>query len=139
MQRLVFDTGLYIDWLNAGRREELLFRGACVRHLSSVVLLELRAGAVSVRDRRILSELERTFARLGRVLAPPAAAFGPAGDVFRALQHRRGYQIASSASITNDVLIALSARSIGATVVTHNARDYRAIREIHPFELEVVP
>jgi len=139
VQRLVFDTGLYIDWLNAGRREELLFRGACVRYLSAVVLLELRAGAFSARDRRILSELERTFARLGRVLAPPTAAYRPAGDVLRALQHRRGYQLASNPSITNDVLIALSARSIGATVVTQNARDYRAIRAIHPFELEVVP
>jgi predicted nucleic acid-binding protein len=39
----------------------------------------------------------------------------------------------------NDVLIALSARSIGATVVTSNARDFAAIREIRPFKLTVVP
>jgi hypothetical protein len=31
------------------------------------------------------------------------------------------------------VLIALSARSIGATVVTQNERDFRAIQTIRPF------
>ena len=37
-------------------------------------------------------------------------------------------------SIVNDVLIALSARSIGATVVTQNERDYRAIQFVRPFQ-----
>jgi len=31
------------------------------------------------------------------------------------------------------------ARSIGATVVTGNARNFAAIREIRPFKLTVVP
>jgi predicted nucleic acid-binding protein len=38
----------------------------------------------------------------------------------------------------NDVLIALSARSIGAAVVTQNADDYRAIRSIRHFRLRIV-
>lgn len=33
-------------------------------------------------------------------------------------------------SIVNDVLIALSARSIGATVVTQNGAHYRAIQSV---------
>ena len=41
--------------------------------------------------------------------------------------------------LVNDVLIALSARSIGATVVTNNARDFAAIREVRPFALTIVP
>jgi predicted nucleic acid-binding protein len=36
-------------------------------------------------------------------------------------------------------LLALSARAIGATVVTSNARDFAAIREIRSFKLTVVP
>ena len=35
--------------------------------------------------------------------------------------------------------IAPSARAIGATVLTSNARDFAAIREVRSFELTVVP
>jgi hypothetical protein len=38
----------------------------------------------------------------------------------------------------NDVLIALSARSIGATVMTQNGNDYRAIQSVEPFQLVIV-
>ena len=61
-----------------------------------------------------------------------------AGEVLRRLQVNRGFQLETSHSIVNDVLIALSARSIGATVVTQNERDYRAIESIRAFQLVVV-
>lgn len=137
MRRLVFDTCIYIDWLNAGRHEDVLFRSGSVKHLSAVVMMELRAGAFGARDRRLLQDLERAFERVGRILAPAPGIYKEAGDVLRLLQSRHGYQLASRHSIVNDVLIALSARSIGATVVTQNARDYRAIRGIRSFRLEL--
>jgi predicted nucleic acid-binding protein len=46
MRRAVIDTNLYIDWLNAGRHEDVLFRRDAVKYLSAVVMLELYAGAV---------------------------------------------------------------------------------------------
>jgi hypothetical protein len=61
-----------------------------------------------------------------------------AGDVLRRLQARRGFHFKTSHSIVNDVLIALSARSIGATVVTQNEGHYRAIQAVRPFQLTVV-
>ena len=79
------------------------------------------------------------FERTDRILIPTGAVYEDAGHVLRALQASRGYQVAGSPSLVNDVLIALSARSIGATVVTGNARDFAAIREIRPFRLTVVP
>ncbi len=47
----------------------------------------------------------------------------------------RNFRLATSHSIVNDVLIALSARSIGATVVTQNEGHYRAIQAVRPFQL----
>ncbi len=44
MRRLVIDTNLYIDWLNAGRHEAALFQRDAVKYLSAVVMLELYAG-----------------------------------------------------------------------------------------------
>jgi predicted nucleic acid-binding protein len=64
--------------------------------------------------------------------------FVDAGDALRRLQANRGFHIESSHSIVNDVLIALSARSIGATVVTRNESDYRAIQAVRSFQLVVV-
>lgn len=54
------------------------------------------------------------------------------------LQADRGDSLSTRHSITNDVLIALSARSIGATVVTQNGRDYRAIQAVRPSQLLVI-
>jgi predicted nucleic acid-binding protein len=45
----------------------------------------------------------------------------------------------NSPALVNDVLIALSARSIGANVLTSNARDFAAIRAVRPFKFTVVP
>lgn len=138
MRRLVIDTNIYIDWFNAGRHEDILFHGDSVKHLSAVVLMELRAGAFTLRDRRLVQRLESAFARAGRILVPSRAVFVEAGDALRGLQANRDFHLETSHSIVNDVLIALSARSIGATVVTQNESHYRAIEAIRPFRLVVV-
>jgi len=137
MHRLVIDTNIYIDWLNAGRHEDVLFQRDAIKHLSAVVLMELRAGACSSADRRLVRRVESAFEKAGRILAPSRSVFAEAGDALRRLQER-GFHIEASHSIVNDVLIALSARSIGATVVTQNERDFRAIRAVRPFELRVI-
>jgi predicted nucleic acid-binding protein len=125
--------------VNAHRHEHILFRGGTVKYLSAVVSMELRAGAFSNRDRRLLQRLESVFQRTDRVLVPTAAVFAEAGDVLRRLQSERGYNLRGGHSVVNDVLIALSARSIGAAVATQNAADFRAIQAIRKFDLELVP
>ena len=138
MHRIVIDTNLYIDWLNAGRHEEVLFQRDATKYLSMVVVLELFAGAFSPRDRRAVHNVMAAFDRADRLLVPSGGVYEDAGHVLRGLQQLRGYQVARSGSLVNDVLIALSARSIGATVVTNNARDFSAIRDIRPFKLKIV-
>ena len=138
MRRLVIDTNIYIDWFNAGRYEDILFQRDTVKHLSAVVLMELRAGAFSVPDRRLVQRVESAFAKAGRIVTPSRTVFAEAGDALRRLHASRGFQINKSHSIVNDVLIALSARSIGATVVTKNGGDYRAIQSVRTFQLLVV-
>jgi len=138
MRRRVFDTNIYVDWINSGLHEDVLFERGIVRHMSAVVLMELRAGAFAPKDRRLIERLERTFRAVERLVVPSQVVYSDAGDVLRLLQSRRGYRLRASHSIVNDVLIALSARTIGATVVTQNRDDYRAIHSIRPFQLQVV-
>jgi predicted nucleic acid-binding protein len=139
MRRVVIDTNLYVDWINRGRHEETLFQRETVKYLSAVVLMELRAGAFSKADRRLLMRLQKAFEGAGRVLTPSRSVFAEAGDVLRQLQTDHGHNPGATRSIASDVVIALSARSIGATVVTQNARDYRAIQVVRPFRLAIVP
>ena len=124
MRRIVIDTNLCITWLNEGRHEEVLFQRDAVKYLSTVVVLELYAGAFSPRDRRVLRDVVAAFDRADRMLVPSRAVWEDAGHVLRALQESRAPVGTRYPSLVNDVLIALSARSIGASVVTSNARDF---------------
>jgi predicted nucleic acid-binding protein len=102
----------------------VLFQQGTVKYLSAIVLMELQAGAFSAEDQRLLLQLTR--------------AFTAAGHVLRGLQSTQGYNVSTAGSLINDVLIALSARSIGATVVTQNERDFRAIQSVRRFKLELI-
>jgi predicted nucleic acid-binding protein len=78
------------------------------------------------------------FEKAGRLVVPSATVFAEAGEALRRLQSEKGYNLASTPSLVGGVLIALSARAIGAVVITQNERDFRAIQSVRPFSLEIV-
>ena len=45
MRRLIVDTDIYLDWLNAGEHEPVLFQPDAVKFMSAVVMMELLAVA----------------------------------------------------------------------------------------------
>jgi predicted nucleic acid-binding protein len=134
MKRVLLDTNVYIDWLNLGAFEELLVGPGLVRYLSAVVAMELRTGARTPASRRSVEKLIRAYAAGHRVVAPTAQLFVQAGAMLGALA-QSGREI-RRASLVNDVLIALSARSVGATVITKDASDFSAIAAHLSFKLE---
>jgi predicted nucleic acid-binding protein len=131
VRRAFLDTNVYIAWLNTGAGEELVLGPGLIRHLSTVVLMELEAGATTAAARRAVGQLSSSFVRTNRLVAPSPAAWRRAGPVLRSLRSR-GREIRRS-SLVNDVLIALTARDIGATVLTADATDFAAIRRIVDF------
>lgn len=139
MERVVFDSDLYIDWINAGSREELLLGRWFVRYMSTVVLLELQAGALDPAATKAVGDLYRTFTRTGRLLSPSPDTFWRTGSVLRILQRRHGFDLRARFRLVNDCLIALSSRQIGATVITRNERDFRLIQQVASFSLFVLP
>lgn len=139
MDRVVFDSDLYIDWINIGSREELLLGRWFARYMSTVVLLELQAGALEPAAAKAVGDLCRTFTRTGRLLSPSPDTFWRAGSVLRVLQRRHGFDLRTRFRLVNDCLIALSSRQVGATVITRNERDFRLIQQVVPFSLVVVP
>ena len=138
MQKVLFDTNVLIDWLNAGRYSELLFGRGLVKYLSAVVLLELEAGAFVSKDRRLIQQMAQGFEKAKRMVVPTVADWHDGGKLLRQLQQERNYNLSKAHSLVHDVLIALSARRIGAVVITQNSADFEAIRQLRSFSLMIV-
>lgn len=136
MIKLIIDTNVYIEWFNHGSHDSVIAGPGFIRHLSAVVEMELRVGAATRASRRVLDQLARAHAAAGRLIAPSTADFAEAGLVLRAL--RMAGREVRQAALVNDVLIALTARRLGATVYTANAGDFLAIRRVRKFDLQVL-
>jgi tRNA(fMet)-specific endonuclease VapC len=136
-EKILLDTNVYVDWLRSGRHEDRVVGRGPVRFLSAVVEMELRAGATTRAARRGLDQAVRGYAATARIIPPSTRTFAEAGDVLRTL--RAAGREVRRASLVHDVLIALTARAIGAKLVTVNVGDFQAIRALRPFSLEVVP
>jgi len=134
VKKVVLDTNLYIDWINRGLREDVMLGPGLVRYLSAVVVMELRAGTHTRAGRTSIDQLVRAYASGSRLISPSRLVFDQAGSLLRKL--KLAGQDVRSASFVNDVLIALTARLIGAVVLTANLRDFEAIRRFEVFELE---
>lgn len=129
--KVIFDTDVLIDFFRSGAELESI-EGAISRssiYLSSIVAMELYAGARRRSDRRMLGQFFQPFERAGRLVSPNHALFCRAGGVLAELGSRFGFDAAKRRSLANDLLIALSAVSIGAIVVTNNRRDFAPIAD----------
>ncbi len=102
------------------------------------MLIEIRAGAHTKESINAVSEIGELFKKVDRVVTLDMRDYERAGAVLSELQSRKGYDIRKIASITNDCLIAVSARSIGAVLYTQNRKDFQAIRDVLDFKISVV-
>jgi predicted nucleic acid-binding protein len=138
--KYVVDTQLFI---NAFRRpdaaealERFHYGYAPFEYLSVIVAQELRAGVrqpadVKALERHVLS----VFERAGRAITPSAEAWHRSGDVLAAMARRDGLELARvSKAFANDILIAVSCREAGCTLITENVRDFARIRRFTPFD-----
>jgi predicted nucleic acid-binding protein len=108
-------------------------------YLSSIVLLELYTGAHDAAQIQwIDNHLRLPFRARERIVSPMVNDYTRAGQILAELQRTKGYDLRKSYGLQNDVLIALTARRIGATVITKNRRDYEEIQAIRSFSLHVV-
>ncbi len=136
---VVLDTNVYVTALREGIAGSTFARiqdWAPRTFLASVVSAELRAGAVDPTGRLIVHELTDRFDRLGRVVTPTASSWSAAGDVLGDVRRREPALRDRIPSLWNDLLIALSARQIGAALVSGNVRDFELLRRFLRFDFE---
>jgi predicted nucleic acid-binding protein len=141
--RFLFDSSVYITIL----RDESFartFRPRYIRdiprtHFSSVVIEELIAGARTFRHRRQAAALYEPFEHAGRIVTPSHSVWKEAGTVVMTVAEKiPQWRDKLSRGLLNDILIALSGRLLGATVVTQNGEDFRLIRQFKTFALEII-
>ena len=131
--KVVLDTNVLIGFFrNPSQREEFESRARRpLLFMSSVVALELLAGCRTQRQEKALMSFLKPFEKAGRVLTPDHVAFREAGRVLAGLG-RDGIGAAHRRQIVNDLLIAVTAASLGAVVVTANALDFSRIEKHTP-------
>ena len=127
----IIDTSVYIDNLRSGRFQKELLELKFVVRASAVVLAELWKGA---RSREAVRAVDYLTANL-RVVAPNEREWVESGKIVGRLMSERRYDDRKAKEIHFDVLIAMTARKIGAYLITCDADDFTAIREIMNFNL----
>lgn len=138
MQKILIDTNVWIDWINKGVYETLLLNKNTVKYLSSIVLMELYAGVYKPEDLKRVDQLVRAFHRTNRIISPSIENYREAGNIMAKLQRRHGFQIKKTMGLSHDILISLTARSIGAIVLTSNRQDFELLQPFCSFHLQTV-
>ena len=125
--KILLDTNVLIDFLRAGMHAEWVLsgHGTVVRFISAVALLELRLGADTPKRKKAVDRLQQAF-QSGRILGLTPSLLDHAGRLFRTM-YGNASGLSDRLGPMNDVLIALTAREIGATVVTSNVLEFRRI------------
>ena len=76
--------------------------------------------------------------KAGRVIAPTFDGWTAAGKLIARIARSEPGLKLKAQRLLNDVLIALCARRLGATLFTFNRDDFELIRRYRPFTLEVL-
>ena len=130
---VIFDTSIFIDHLRTGHHEERIESVTGLIRTSSVVLAELWRGAVKPAERKFLRALERNHP----ILTPTEKNWLESGQILGKIYADTGFTPDKLRDLHFDVLIALTARSYGARLVTSNRSDFEMIDRHRRLQLEI--
>ena len=130
---IVFDTSVLVDDLRTGRHQERIRSITGLIRTSSVVLAELWRGATKPAEREFI----RTLAKNHPILTPTEKNWLESGQILGKIHSARGFAPDKLRDLHFDVLIALTARSYGARLITTNRSDFELIRHFRKMRLEI--
>lgn len=130
---IIFDTSVFIDHLRTACHQDRIDAISGLIRTSSVVLAELWRGATKPAEISFLKDLERNHP----VLTPTEKNWLESGQILGKIRADKGYSADKLRDLHFDVLIALSARTHGARLITSNRGDFEMIREYREFVLDV--
>ena len=107
-------------------------------YLSSVAVEELHAGALDGAAVRLVERYVGALEKAGRVVTPTFQHWKEAGTLVARITRKEPGRKAKVQQMLNDILLALSARRIGADLFTFNLDDFELIRRHKPLSLKVL-
>src|SRR2546428_10873450 len=140
-RKLIFDTNIYIEAIRVGPAADtyqLLLSTVLRTYLSAVVVQELYAGTFDAFGERLVARFVSQTERTGRIVVPAYRDWKETGRILGTINRQEPAQRSRIPRLVNDVLLALSARQIGATLYTVNGEDFRLIARYKKFSLEVL-
>jgi predicted nucleic acid-binding protein len=120
---ILLDTSIFVDYLRNGRHEDRIDSLTGVVRTSSVVLAELWRGASRPSELFYLQTLEKNHP----ILVPTKQNWLDSGELLRQVRVDCGFTPEKLRNLHFDVLIALTARSYGARLVTSDRADFELI------------
>lgn len=139
-QKYTLDTNIYIRAFRdpVANSQLQLFHTAFApfEYLSAVVVQELFAGTHAVESApRLQQLLIAPFERRGRLVTPSYAAWKRTGQILAELVRTEGLELRRvSKGFANDILLAVTCREAGVTLVTDNRRDFERIARVTAFD-----
>ena len=130
---VIFDTSVLVDDLRTGRHQQRIESVTGLIRTCSVVLAELWRGATKPAEREFL----RALARNHPVLTPTEKNWLESGQILAKIHDDRGFTAGKLRDLHFDVLIALTARSYGARLITSNRVDFEVIDSYRKLQLEI--
>jgi predicted nucleic acid-binding protein len=130
---VIFDTSVLVDEARTGRHRKRIESVEGVIRLSSVVLAELLRGVTGLAEHKFL----RNLARNHPVLTPTQTNWLESGEILAKIRADQGFEPHKLRDLHFDVLIALTARSHGARLITTNRKDFELINRYRQIKLEV--
>ena len=127
----LLDTSVYIENFRTRSFTLDLLRSPWIIRCSAVVLHELRRGARTAVELRYVAELARKV----RIITPTERHWFESAEILSRVGRKQGCGPNKLRELAFDVLIALSARDIGATLITCNREDFAEIRKHKPFKV----
>jgi len=129
----ILDTSVFIDHLRSGRHQQRIEAVTGLIRTSSVVLAELWRGATKPAEREFLKALARNHP----ILTPSEKNWLESGQILGRICADKGFKPDKLRDLHFDVLIALTARSHGARLITSNRFDFELISGYRKLQLEI--
>ena len=130
---IIFDTSIFIDHLRTNKHADHFQNLSGLIRNSSVVLSELARGATNESELDFVSTLTKNHP----ILTPTERNWLESGSILHRMNEDKGFSPEKLRDLHFDVLIALTARNYGATVITSNRADFELIGHYKEFHLEI--
>jgi predicted nucleic acid-binding protein len=130
--RAVPDTSFLIEHFRRGTVQESFLNLTRYYHVafSSVVLMELLAGAFDPKEQKLMEQIARNFT----VISVTERQWFVCGEIMMKLRRDKKIDPERIRGLLADILIAVSVRHAGAILITKNEKDFKLIQELYNFK-----